>query len=577
MADGWPHLVILLVEICVNLVNQRIAEYVTDELYLRLVGHTFEITRLRNHRSELENRTPRRKQDRIMRIDREVRSWVAVFVFVASSPPADAFESSPKPDVLLIVVDDLRPMLGCYGDARIRTPNIDRLARLGVVFERAYCQYAKCGTSRLSLMTGLRPNSIGVFSNRDKDVGDFRKRRPDAASMSRWLNNHGYHAQSFGKIDHDGWHVDDEWSVPACPGRPGEMLEVVDAEDVSKPTTIAERFACPVMQSPDVADDHLFAGRMTRQVIDVMRRRDSKQPTFLAVGYRRPHLPFVAPKRYFDMYRPDESWLAKNPNPPERSPVMAWFNSDGYVGAAKRVNFKMPNPPSREQAVEWNGYEMRSYQGVPYHGPIDTAIQLKLLQAYAACVSYVDAQIGKLLDELEATGKLNSTLIVFCSDHGWHLGEQSAWGKMTNFEIATRVPLIIAGPGIKAGRTKSIAELVDLYPTVCELSGVASPDHLEGESLASTLRNPEASDGGFALSQYARYCGKYTGRALRTDRYRFVVWEAKKDGKVVHRELYDHRTDPHETRNVAGVPEFAADVARLEKQLRFEFRREREN
>ena len=491
--------------------------------------------------------------------------------------PVNAFESSQKPDVLLIVVDDLRPMLGCYGDARIRTPNIDRLAARGVVFERAYCQYAKCGTSRLSLMTGLRPDSIGVLSNRDKAVVDFRKRRPDAASMSRWVKKHGYHAQSFGKIDHDGWHVDDEWSVPASPGRPGEMLEVVDNEDVSKPTTIAERFACPVMQSPDVADDHLFAGRMTQQVVGAMRSRSSKQPTFLAVGYRRPHLPFVAPKRYFDMYQPDESWLVKNPNPAEGSPVMAWFNSDGYVGAAKRVNFQMPNPPTRKQAVEWNGYEMRSYLGVPYHGPIDTAIQLKLLQAYAACVSYVDAQIGKLLDELEATDKLNSTLIVFCSDHGWHLGEQSAWGKMTNFEIATRVPLIIAGPGINAGRTKSIAELVDLYPTICELSGVASPDRLEGESLASTLRDPETSDGGFALSQYARYGGKYTGRALRTDRYRFVVWEAKKDGKVVHRELYGHITDPHETRNVADVPEFAADVARLEKQLRFEFRQERGN
>ena len=508
-----------------------------------------------------------------MRIDREVGLWVILFIFAASSHSADAFESSQKPDVLLILVDDLRPMLGCYGDARIRTPNIDRLARRGVLFERAYCQYAKCGTSRLSLMTGLRPDSIGVFSNRDKDVVNFRKRRPNAASMSRWLKKHGYFAQSFGKIDHDGWHVDDEWSVPASPGRSGEMLEVADSEDVSKPTTIAERFACPVMQSPDVADDHLFAGRMTRQVINVMRNRDSKQPTFLAVGYRRPHLPFVAPQRYFDLYQPDESWLAKNPHPADGSPVMAWFNSDGYVGAAKRVNFKMPNPPTRKQAVEWNGYEMRSYLGVPYHGPIDTSLQLRLLQAYAACVSYVDAQIGKLLDELEATGKLNSTLIVFCTDHGWHLGEQSAWGKMTNFEIATRVPFIIAGPGIDAGRTKSIAELVDVYPTVCELSGVAIPDHLEGESLASTLRAPNAPDGGFALSQYARFGTKYTGRALRTDRYRFVVWDAKKDGKVVHRELYDHRTNSDETVNLADKAQYKELVSVLETRLRKVFSR----
>lgn len=507
----------------------------------------------------------------VMESCRDFFLCVTLISSLSGSRLAIASPQTDRPDILMIVVDDLRPMLGCYGDARIRTPNIDRLAKRGVLFERAYCQYAKCGTSRLSLMTGLRPDSIGVFSNRDKDVVAFRKRRPDAASMSRWLKIHGYHAQSFGKIDHDGWHVDGEWSVPASPGRPGEMLEVVNREDVSKPTIIAERFACPVMQSPDVADDHLFAGRITQRVIDVMRNRDSKQPTFLAVGYRRPHLPFVAPKRFFDLYRPDESWLAKNPNPADGSPVMAWFNSDGYVGAAKRVNFKMPNPPTRKQAVEWNGYEMRSYLGVPYHGPIDMSLQLKLLQAYAACVSYVDAQIGKLLDELDATGKLDSTLIVFCTDHGWHLGEQSAWGKMTNFEIATRVPLIIAGPGIDAARIKSIAELVDVYPTVCELSGVASPDHLEGESLASALRDSDASDGGFALSQYARFGEKYTGRALRTDRYRFVVWTAKEDGKVVHRELYDHETDSNESVNLADKAQYKELVSVLEARLRKAF------
>ncbi|MGZ0173650.1 MAG: sulfatase, partial [Planctomycetales bacterium] len=492
---------------------------------------------------------------------------------VTNSRSGDAAPQAERPDILMIVVDDLRPMLGCYGDARIKTPNIDRLARRGVVFERAYCQYAKCGTSRLSLMTGLRPDSIGVFSNRDKDVVAFRKRRPDAASMSRWLKRQGYHAQSFGKIDHDGWHDDEQWSVSVSPGRPGEMLEVVDGGDVSRPTVIAERLACPVMQNPDVADDYLFAGRMTQQVLTTLRKRDVAQPMFLAVGYRRPHLPFVAPKRYFEMYEPDETWLARNPKPAAGSPVMAWFNSDGYVGTAKRVGLTMPSPPDHAQAVEWNGYEMRSYLGVPNHGPIDTPLQLKLLQAYAACVSYVDVQIGKLLDELQATEKLDSTLIVFCTDHGWHLGEQSAWGKMTNFEIATRVPMIIAGPGIEAGRTRTIAELVDLYPTICELSGVASPTHLEGESLVSALNDPGKTDDSIALSQYARFGTKYTGRALHTDRYRFVVWDAKKDGQTVHRELYDHESDPQETRNLAGMSRFAADVARLEERLGLEFRR----
>lgn len=509
------------------------------------------------------------------------QSWLKPAVVILALAWLTFFSGSgvaaDRPDILVIVVDDLRPMLGCYGDARIKTPNIDRLARRGVLFERAYCQYAKCGTSRLSLMTGLRPDSIGVFSNRDKDVVSFRKRRPDDASLSRWLKKIGYHTRSFGKIDHDGWHDDEEWSAPAAPGRPGEMLEVVDGGDTSKPTAIAERLACPVMQSPDVDDNFLFAGRMTQQVLELMRNRNANQPLFLAVGYRRPHLPFVAPKRYFDLYQPDENWLARNQNPAARAPVMAWFNSDGYVGTARRVGLTMPNPPNQKQAIDWNGYEMRSYLGVPNHGPIDTPLQLKLLQAYAACVSYVDAQIGKLLDELQATNRLDKTLIVFCSDHGWHLGEQSAWGKMTNFEIATRVPMIIAGPGIKPGRTRSIAELVDLYPTICELSGVKTPTHLEGESLTPVLKEPQKTNDSIALSQYARFGTKYMGRALRTDRYRFVIWEARKSGEVVHRELYDHNSDPDETVNLAARDQYKEQVATLEKRLREAFQNSREN
>ncbi|NQV27135.1 MAG: sulfatase [Rhodopirellula sp.] len=509
-----------------------------------------------------------------MFIARVWSSCVLLFGSLTVLSPAVAARITERPDILMIVVDDLRPMLGCYGDARIRSPNIDRLARRGLVFERAYCQYAKCGTSRLSLMTGLRPDSIGVFSNRDDDVANFRKRRPNASSMSSWLMRHGYHSQSFGKIDHDGWHVDDQWSVPCSPGRPGEMLEVVNSKQPSTPTVIAERFACPVMQNPDVPDDHLFAGRMTRQVLQIMQNRDMKPPMFLAVGYRRPHLPFVAPKRYFDLYQPNESWLAKNPHPAAGSPVVAWFNSDGYVGAAKRLNLTMPNPPTRSQAIEWNGYEMRSYQGVPNHGLIEQQLQLKLLQAYAACVSFVDAQVGRLLDELEKSGQLENTVVIFCSDHGWHLGEQSAWSKMTNFEIATRVPLIISGPAIHAGRTRAIAELIDIYPTVCELADIAPPSQLEGESLVPVFRDPDSVDvlrDRVALSQYARFNEKYTGRALRTDRYRFVVWDAKKGGQVVHRELYDHEADPDETINLADQEQHRQLVSALETRLRSEF------
>jgi iduronate 2-sulfatase len=304
-----------------------------------------------------------------------------------------------RPDVLLIMVDDLRPWLGCYGNPHVETSNIDRLTRQSVLFERAYCQYAKCGTSRLSLMTGLRPDSINVFSNRDQDVQVFRNQRPDAISLAKWLKQHGYFTQSFGKIDHDGWDVPSEWSVPPSPGRPQEILEIADPKDPASPTIIADRLACPAIQSPDVPDEHLFAGRMTWQVRTTMEQRMTdvrmrQQPVFYAVGYRRPHLPLVAPKRYFDLYQPDDSWLASHHLPASGSPVMAWFNSDGYVGSAKKIGLTMPNPHSRQQAIDWNGYELRSYGGVPKQGAIERSLQLEILQAYAACISYVDAQIG---------------------------------------------------------------------------------------------------------------------------------------------------------------------------------------
>lgn len=458
-----------------------------------------------------------------------------------------------SPDVLLIMVDDLRPMLGCYGDTRVRTPHIDRLASRGVVFERAYCQYAKCGTSRLSLLSGLRPDAIGVYSNNVRDVVRFRKRRPDAVSIPRWFKQQGYHTQSFGKLYHDGWDSAGDWSVPSSPGRDREMWEITDADEPAGPTIIAERFDCPVMQSPDIPDNHLFAGRMTDQVIRVMQRRSSSGPQFLAVGYRRPHLPFIAPRRYFELYTPDASWLATSAEPPEKSPVMAWFNSDGYVGSAKRVGLTMPISPDRQQAIAWNGYEMRSYNGVPNHGPIPEAVQLRLLQAYAACISYVDAQIGRLLTTLDKSPRGRETVVILASDHGWHLGEHSAWSKMTNFEVATRVPMIVAGPGITPGRTRTIAELVDLYPTLCDLTGTPQPRHLEGESLLETIDNPgKADEKSVAISQYSRFRDRYLGTALRTDRHRFVRWVETETGKVVHYELYDHSQDGDETRNLAA-------------------------
>jgi len=322
-----------------------------------------------------------------------------------------------------------------------------------------------------------------------------------------------------------------------------------------------------------VPDEHFYAGRMTKEALKILRHHDSDTPLFLAVGYRRPHLPFIAPKKYFDLHQPDESWLAKNPEPPIGSPVMAWFNGSGYAGGARNhLGLNMPTQPSRAEAPNWNGYEMRSYRGAPSQGPIDAATQLKLIQAYAACVSYVDAQIGKLLDELEKTDGIKDTVIVLWADHGWHLGEHSAWSKMTNFGIATRVPFIIAAPGIAPARTRNFAELVDLYPTLCDLTGLKPPRHLEGESLVPVLKEPVGQITSMALSQHERHREKYMGRALRTDDHRYVAWFEKKTGRIVERELYDHRIDPLETRNIAGKPAQATLVKRLHQRLESAFK-----
>ena len=485
------------------------------------------------------------------------------FLFLLSLLSSTTSICAQRPDVLMILVDDLRPMLGCYHHPWVQTPNIDRLAAQSVVFERAYCQYAKCGTSRLSFLTGLRPDSIGVFSNREKDAERFWQRESSPSSLSEWMKKHGYQARSFGKVDHDGWHVDNQWSKPPSPGRDGEMLEIINPDAPAEPTIIADRINCPIIQSPEVRDTHLYGGRMTQQVINLLSDQNQQQPLFLAVGYRRPHLPFIAPQRYFDSYRPDSSWLVANQAPPKNAPILSWFNSDGYGGTARRVGLTMPLPPTREQAVLWNGYELRSYVGAPNHGEIDVETRLKLLHAYAACVSYVDAQIGKLLRTLESSGRRDNTIVLLFSDHGWHLGEHSAWGKMTNYEIATQVPLLISAPGISAGRTRRIAELVDGYPTLCEIIGVPAPEHLEGQRLTATLRNPDKTVNDVAHSQYSRYNGKFVGRTVRTDRFRYVQWSEKKTGNIIARELYDHQKDAMEMNNLASAPEFAKDIRRL--------------
>jgi iduronate 2-sulfatase len=468
------------------------------------------------------------------------------------------------------MADDLRPMLGSYGDPHVRTPNLDRLAAESVIFDRAYCQVAVCGPSRASLISGLRTETLNFFRHGNEELKFFRRQFGHLPSLPEHFKAKGYRTLGFGKITHDGWEDATDWSEPFFPGREREMWEIVDLERIREvpfaaralvPTIIANRMDCPAVQAPDVPDDALFAGRMTNRILDQLPTLGG-QPFFLAVGYRRPHLPLVAPKKYFDQYAPTPAWLPANRRPPVGAPIMAYFNSDSYV----RIREMLPSPPPDEAtAVAWNGFELRSYNGVPDHGVIPDVEQLELRRAYYACISYVDAQVGRLIDGLRAAGLWENTIVVFTSDHGWHLGEHSVWTKRTNYELDTRVPLIIRVPGETSRRTATLSELVDLYPTLCELAGLPAPAHLEGSSLAPVLRGRE-EPGGIALSQFTRY-DTHMGRAIRTDRYRYVEWSEIETGRLSASELYDHRDDPGETINRAQDPSFASVVQELSGRL----------
>ena len=441
-----------------------------------------------------------------------------------------------KPNILFIAVDDLRPELGCYGRTYIKSPNIDRIAKQGITFNRAYCQQAVCSPSRSSLLTGTRPDTTKVWDL----VTHFRDALPNVVALPQHFKQNGYFVQGMGKIYHPGFDDERSWSVPwQTPKAPNyaktQTAEVKD-EDKSKPK------GGPAFESADVPDNFYKDGMVADLAVSTLRGLSKKSgPFFLAVGFARPHLPFVSPKKYWDLYNPAQIELAPNPYHPKDAPEYALSNSG----------------------------ELRNYTNMPAEGPIPDSLARQLKHGYYAAVSYTDAQIGKVLDELDRLGLRKNTIIVLWGDHGWKLGEHGEWCKHSNVENDANAPLLLSVPGMKnAGKhTNALVEFVDVYPTLSELAGLPLPAHLEGLSAKPLLDDPNRSWKTAAFSQYPRK--GLMGYSMRTDRYRFTVWVGRNDhSKIDAVELYDHTTDPQENINVAKLPANAELVKRLMDQWR---------
>jgi arylsulfatase A-like enzyme len=486
--------------------------------------------------------------------------------------PLAAQQKKPV-SILFIAVDDLRPDIGAYGNVMVRTPNIDRLARMGTVFMRNYCQQAVCGPTRASLMTGMRPDHTRIWDLKTQ----MRDMKPDIVTLPQYLIRQGYLTKGAGKIYHPTSAIKKidpvSWNTPyvvAEPedyalGKPAgnqylkpENMALFDEKKNRKNTsqeddeTASTAKIGPSVESMDVPDDAyedgVLALKMKQQIIEMSK---AEKPFFAAIGFHKPHLPFIAPKKYWDLYDRQLMPLAAFQQHAKDGPEIAYHRSG-----------ELRNYPDIPPFV--------TFKGAGNHIGLAEAKQRELIHGYHAAISYTDAQIGILLNTLDSLGTLDNTIIVLWGDHGWHLGDHDLWNKHSNFEQATRSPLIIAAPGMKPGKATGISEHLDIFPTICDLASLPVPAQLQGRSLKPLMENKGSSVKTYAVSQYPRSLTKdemkqagYTrnkvmGYSMRTDRYRFTVWmhdytsDRPFDPKLVYAtELYDYRKDPLEKQNLA--------------------------
>lgn len=476
---------------------------------------------------------------------------LSLLLFAGVMPSAWA----SRPNVLFISADDMRFELGAYGASHVQTPHLDRLARQGAIFLQAHCQYPQCAPSRASVFTGKRPDTTKVY-----DVfSHFRPTLPDVITLPQLFHKNGYTARAFGKVYHTNlddaasWSVPHEepdlpplhWVNPQTAARLQQKREAAARIPGLTPRQRAQAAYGPAWEAEESPDSAHHDGQVTDMSLAALREyADRGEPFFLAVGYRKPHLPFVAPKRYFDQYDPARLPLAANPEIPSGAP---------------------PYGPI-------DGGEFRAYENMPaYPASIPDHEARHLRHAYYACVTFVDAQVGRLLAELDRLGLAGNTLVVFWSDHGYHLGEKGHWGKWSPYEWDSRSPLIIRGPGVPEGvETNALVEFVDIYPTVAALAGLTPPGDLEGINLQPLLHEPARPWKSAVFTQVLRLRpeGNLMAVSMRTDTFRLTRWTDEHDrNDVKFLELYDRRDDPNETRNVAGESAYARIGSDLTEQL----------
>lgn len=517
---------------------------------------------------------------------------VLTLAFGCKSKTKEKTAVKKKPNILFIAIDDLRPEIGAYGSEIAITPNLDKLASNGLLFNRAYCQEPICSPSRASLMTGARPETINVVEN----FTYFRDANPDIVTLPQHFKNNGYETVHTGKIYHKPAFADLDisWSRKPATDKmtvkksrtPGgyalkenqDFSRKATAEVIAKYGKNAPRNGLgkgPAYEKATVEDTFYEDGYNAALAIATMKdmmEKNPDKPFFLGMGMKKPHLNWLAPKKYWDLYNPNDIPLATHTSAPEKGATMGLHPS----------------------------FELRARYGIPKKGNIEDEQARVLKHAYLACVSYIDAQVGKMIDAVDKAGLRDNTIIIVWSDHGWHLGDMGIWGKATNYEIGTRVPLIIWTPdmktAIRGSKTDALVELVDMYPTLTELAGLEKPAHLEGQSFVPLLSNPKKEWKQAAFSQFPTpalrewaanplstgmretYFGplieeveakikkqqgnkwdrdlfenRLMGYGMRTDKYRVIIWKdyTKPTSEPLYVELYDHISDKNETKNIA--------------------------